>query len=447
MKTRITRGILFALAVATAGACTSSGDDDGPADPQPGNAYLTIVGDANVFLENGWRQTITVKYHDDDQQPLAGLVEFSVVGSSSGGTISAPSSATSADGLANIDVIAGAQGEASFVIRAEAEYADAVEWHIAVTAGDPPLPPLDPTGKYNVSSELDVVSGLPGTVGTVVNTFIDMTDGPYDPATWLIDLVVAEIDNSTIETLIDAARPALDGVVNDLLLSLAPDFVGDILEVGDKFGQIARNFGTTTTLDVHEVDGIDGEELQANHIFTGMFFTIDSEKYLFSNADLGVDNQTRAGLSFRMEDEARVFIGEHQFVMPYGALLLVGLDQVIIPMVDPYATNLTELFTNAVDCHAVGVQMADYIGFGSASLYEGACEIGMNAAAGFIEDQLRELQGMDLRIAGEAKPMDTNTDAKVDLLVNGVWTGEVSYLGTPATLQDSTFRGERQNLP
>ncbi len=447
MKTRITRSILFALAVATAGACTSSGDDDGPGDPQPGNAYLTIVGDSNVFLENGWRQTITVKYHDDDQQPLAGLVEFSVVGSSGGGTISAPTSATSAEGLANIDVIAGAQGEAVFTIRAEAEYADAVQWTISVTAGDPPLPPLDPTGKYNVSSEFDVVSGLPGTVGDVVNTFIDMTDGPYDPATWLIDLVVAEIDNSTITTLVDAARPALDGVVNDLLLSLAPDFVADIIEIGDKFGQIARNFGTTTVLDVHEADGIEGEELQADHIFTGMFFTIDSEKYLFSNADLGVDSQTRAGLSFRMEDEARVFIGEHQFEMPYGALLLVGLNDVIIPMVDPYATNLTELFTNAVDCYAVGVQIADFVGFGSVSLYEGACEIGMNAAAGFIEDQLRELQGMDLLIAGQAKPMDTNTDAKVDLLVNGEWAGEVRYLGTPATLSDATFRGERQNLP
>ena len=72
---------------------------------------------------------------------------------------------------------------------------------------------------------------------------------------------------------------------------------------------------------------------------------------------------------------------------------------------------------------------------------------GLNAAAGFIQDQLTELQGMDLDINGEAKPMDTNTDAKVDVLLNGEWNGTVSYLGTPATLQDSTFRGDRQNLP
>jgi hypothetical protein len=448
MKTRITRSALFALAIAMAGACSSNGGDDDDDQPQPGNAYLTIVGDANVFIENGWRQSLTVKYHDGDQQPLAGLVEFSVVGASGGGTLSAPSAATDAEGKANVDVIAGAQGDASFIIRAEAEYADPVEFHIAVTAGDPPLPPLDPTGKYNVKSEFDVVSGLPGEVGTVINTFIDMTDGPNDPATWLIDLVLDEVDNSSIESVISAFRPALDGIINDLLLDLAPDFVADIIEIGDKFGQISKNFGTTTVLDVHQTGGgVEGDELQADHKFTGMFFTIDAQTYTFANDDLNVDDQNVTGLSFHMENENRVFIGAHQFDVPYGALLLVGLNQVIIPMVDPYATNLTDLFTNAVDCHQVGISMFDALDFGSVGIYEGACDLGLNAAAGFIQDQLTELQGMDLDINGEAKPMDTNTDAKVDVLLNGEWNGTVSYLGTPATLQDSTFRGDRQNLP
>jgi len=447
MKTRITKSILFALAITAAGACTSSGSDDDVGDPQPGNAYLTIVGDSNVFLENGWRQPTSVKYHDDADRPLAGLVEFSVVGNSSGGTISSPSSATNSSGLAGVDVLAGAQGEAVFTIRAEAEYAQPVEWTISVSAGDPPLPPLDPTGRYNVNSEFDVVSGLPGTVGDVINTFIDMTDDPYDPATWLIDLVLDKIDNSTIEGLISIARPALDGVLNDLLMDIAPDFVTNILDMGDKFGQIARHFGTTSTLDVHHADGIEGDELQATHIMTGMFFTIDSHKYLFSNADLGVQNQTRDDLPFSMIAETKVTIGDHAFNVPYGALLLVGLDQVIIPMIDPYADNLADMFLDAINCQQVGITLASEIGFGSSSLYQGACEIGLNAAAGFIEDQLRELQGMDLSIAGEAKPMDTNTDAKVDVLMNGQWAGQVSYLGTPATLQDSTFRGDRQNLP
>jgi hypothetical protein len=448
MKTHTKISALF-LAVALTGAGCSSSEPDGPggSDPEPGNAYLTIVGDSNVFLENGWRQTITVRYHDASDQPLAGEVEFSVVGNSNGGTISSPSAVTNADGLASIDVIAGAEGEAVFTIRADAEFTDGAEFSIAVSEGEQPLPPLDVTGRYTVHSELDLVSGLPGTVGDVVNTFIEMTDDPYDPATWLIDTLLTEIDNSTVTSAVNLARPAVDGILNDLLLNYAPDFVTNIITMGDQFGQVARNFGVVSTLDVQEVGGVEGDELGADHVMTGMFFNIDADRYVYSMADLGVENQENLGLAFRMENENKVFIGEHTFNMPYGAMLLLAVNDVIIPAIDPYATDLASLLGNMIDCQAVGQTLSDEIGIGSPGLYEGACDLGVNAAANFVEDQVRSLQGMDLDLStGEAKPMDTNTDALVDVLRNGLWTGEVNYFGSAATLTDATFRGERQGL-
>ncbi|HUH00641.1 MAG TPA: hypothetical protein VML75_01525 [Kofleriaceae bacterium] len=449
MKTRTTiSSIVLALAIGLAGCSSSDSDPNDPNPPQPGNAYLTVVGDTNVFLETSWRQTITVKYHDGSDQPLAGQIDFSVVGNSGGGTITSPTAVTNSQGLATIDVIAGAEGEAVFTIRADAEYADGVEWRIAVNGGTPPLPPLDPTGRYTVSSDLDIVSGLPGTVGDVVNGFIDMTDGPYDPATWLIDVILDEVDSSTVSSVVNSFRPVLDGVLNDLLLSLAPGFVQDLLDIGDAFGQVARHFGVTSTLDVHAATGIEGDELQATHTMTAMFFNIDSNRYTYNMTELGVGNQERDGLSFRMENENKVFIGEHAFNMPYGALLLVAMNDVIIPMVDPFAGSLSQLLSNAIDCTAVGYEISEYVGFGSPSLYEGACELGMNAAAAYIEDQIRSLQGMDLNLStGEAKPMDTNTDAKVDVLLNGAWSGNVSYFGSASVLSGATFRGERQHLP
>jgi len=449
MKTASKLSALFvALAIAGMG-CSSSATDPGDGNPpEPGNAYLTIVGDSNVFMESGWTQKISVRYHDGNDGALAGAVDFSVVGNSNGGTISSPSSVTNSDGQASIDVIAGAQGEAAFTIRAEAPYADAVEWTIAVSAGDPPLPPLDVTGRYTVTSDIDLVSGLPGTVGDVVNGFIDMTDDPYDPATWLIDVVLDEVNNGTVVSVVNSFRPALDGFLNDLLLNLAPNFVHNILDIGDKFGQVSRHFGVVSTLDVHPSSGIEGAELAATHTMTGMFFSIDSNRYSYAMADLGLQNQADDDLSFRMENENKVFIGEHSFNMPYGAMLLVALDDVIIPMVDPYASNLGDLLADSIDCTTIGQQISDYVGFGSPSLYEGACQLGMNAAAGYIEDQVRSLQGMDLTLStGEAKPMDTNTDALVDVLLNGQWTGNISYFGTPAPLSGATFRGERQALP
>jgi hypothetical protein len=102
-----------------------------------------------------------------------------------------------------------------------------------------------------------------------------------------------------------------------------------------------------------------------------------------------------------------------------------------------------------IDCQAVGQQLADSIGVGSPSLYEGACILGVGAAVGVIYDQLASLDAsaMLLGISGEARPQDTNTDRKVDVLTGGEWVGSVSYAGVPATLTDSTFRAERMALP
>ena len=60
-----------------------------------------------------------------------------------------------------------------------------------------------------------------------------------------------------------------------------------------------------------------------------------------------------------------------------------------------------------VDCEALGAAISDYIGIGSDGLYEGACEIGISAAAGALLQQLDSLDqtGMVLTIDGQAPPI------------------------------------------
>lgn len=448
---KITRSVLFALAASLAVACSSAGTDDngGGGEPTPGNAHLTIVGDSNVFLENGWTHRLKVKYHDGSDAPLAGQVDFAIVGNSNGGALIKTFGVTNADGIVEVDMRAGADGDASFKIKASAEYADAVEWTIAVSAGAPPLPPLDPTGSYTTHSSFDIVSGLPGPVGDAINGLIEATDDANDPATFVIDVALDEIDNGTIESLVDAARPFLDGVLNDLILSYAPDFVQDILDVGNKLGQVARNFGTVSTFKIEKTGGVEGEELVGTHTMTGMYFDIDGTRTTFSMAELGMQNLVAEQVAVRLEGETKVVIGEHNFQLSYGSVLMVALNQLIIPLIDPTANNLGDLLTNLVDCQAVGAQMSSTIGFGSPGLYETACSVGLVAATGLIEDQIRDLDNnaMVLGVNGDAKPQDTNTDRKVDVLLGGKWFGNMMYANTPATLGDSTFRGERQAIP
>ncbi len=446
--------LLFAGLMAAAVGCASDAagnDDGGGTTPQPGDAFLTVVGDQNVFMENGWTQRLSVRYHDGAGEPLAGQVSFRISGVAGGANLLATSGVTNADGIVQVDLSAGAEGDAVFKVYAEAAEADAAEWDVAVSAGAPPLPPLDATGRYSVQSQFDIVGGLPGTAGDVVNGFLQMTDGPYDPATFVLDLVMEEVDSGFIEDLIDAARPALDGILNDLIKSYSPDIVLTLLDIGDKLGQITREFGIVSTLDVQVIGGIEGDELGATHVITGVKFRIDGTDYAFALADYGMENIVVEDVPVLMANETNLTIGEHSFTLSYGSLIMLALEQVIIPSIDPFATNLNELLEGLVDCTAVGVEIADFIGFGSPGLYEGACEIGLAAASSEIENQIRSIDGagLVLTVSGDAKPQDTNTDRKVDVLFGGLWEGTISYAGTPAALvrPDNTFRGERMAIP
>ncbi len=446
--TRVT-SFAFAFTVAVA-ACASpdEGPTGGPNPPEPGHAFLTIVGDRNVFLDAGAQQTLVVKYHDETGAPLAGAVHFRVQGMTYGSNISTDSDVTGADGLAQVNIL-GSANEAAFQVIAEAEYATAVDWRIAVSAGEPPLPPLSAAGTYELDSQFDLVSGLPGNVGTVVNTFIDMTDDPNDPATWFIDLAYSHIDSSTIRGLIDALRPELDVVVNELITSWSPDAVDRLVELGDAFGQIARKLGTTSELDI-VVGGPDGNELTATHTMTGVVYDVDGVRYEYTMAELDLGNVTAEGLQCSLVGETQILIGDHSLPLSYGRILLFGLNHVLIPIIDPWSSSLEDLLHYYIDCYSIGAEMSDYIGFGSASFYESVCDTALAAASAYVEEQITSIDGTatTLAIHGEAHPQDTNSDRKVDKLTNGLWEGAMNFGSVSSTLAkpDQRFTGQRMGI-
>lgn len=441
---------LAALATFAMAACAPErvGPIDGPGDPEPGHAFLTIVGDRNVFLDAGAQQTLVVKYHDETGAPLAGQVRFRLEGMTYGSNISTEADVTNAQGHAQIAILAAAN-EASFRVIAEAEFATAVDWRIAVSQGEPPLPPLSAAGTYELDSQFDMVSGLPGNIGTVVNTFIDMTDDPNDPATWFIDLAYTHIDSSTIRGLIDALRPELDVVVNEIIMSWSPDFVDRIVDLGDAFGQIAKKLGTTSELHV-VAGGPDGTELTASHSLTGVVYTVDGTRYEYTMAELDLGVVTAEGLQCSLEGETQVLIGDHSLPLSYGRIVLFGLNHVLIPMIDPWSSSIEDLLHYYLDCYSIGAEMSDYIGFGSADFYESVCDTALAAAASYVEEQITSIDGTatSLDVHGEAHPQDTNGDRKVDKLTSGLWEGTMNFGSVSSTLAkpNQRFTGQRMGI-
>lgn len=304
---------------------------------------------------------------------------------------------------------------------------------------DPP-PPTSPVGRYQLQSEFDMASGLPGTVGDIVNGFIDATDGPDDPGRYLCDLAADQL-SGTWGTIAHGACSLAGGYINDRLLEIAPDFVDTLIQLGNDFGQIARNFGLQSELTVTEA----GAAFTSNHVTTGVNFKLDGVDHIYAFTAYGLQNVTVANVGITYEQTGRMTIAQHEIPLSYGSVLRIGLDELLVPMLDPTADNLNELFHNQVDCDAVGQAIYDAIGFGSVSTFASACDAGLDAAANLAYSKLADLDNAAVKyqVAGECAATDTNADYKVDTIAHGNWTGMLDVAGQASPLSDATFRGSR----
>jgi hypothetical protein len=415
-------------------ALAACGGDDGN-QPSEGNAFLTIVGDTTMFVDYRAQRILTVRYHDASDQPLSGEVTFELRGEPAGSALNATAGATSVDGLVEITLAAG-DDDAAFEVEASARFAAPVSWNIAVGS------PFNLVGTYELDSRFDMVSGLPGTAGDVVNEIIAMTDDINDPAEYLLD-IVEDKAGFTIP-----GRPALDALANDLIKSHAPGFISAFIDLANDFGQVATKFGTDSTIRVSEASGAEG--LLAAHTLRGFHFTIDSQTYAFTNADLGIEDVQVTGIDTGV-DRDRVSLKEHAMPIQYGGFLALTLEDILVPMVDPNAITLFELLDNNVDCVGIGQAVYDAVNdafgltFPTASTYAGFCRTGLQEASKFVMDKLTELDGIDLHIAGDARLQETNGDRMVDNLTQGKWSGSIDYLGEAAALaaDANVFTGAR----
>ncbi|MBA3541727.1 MAG: hypothetical protein H0T79_19085 [Deltaproteobacteria bacterium] len=303
---------------------------------------------------------------------------------------------------------------------------------------DQPIP-TTLTGKYAMTSEFDLATNMPGTAGQVVNIFVLATDDPDDPTHYIVDKLVDALPDGSIKTNLRNAVPFVSGYLNDRLLDWAPELLTRVVALGNGFGQITKHFGMLETLDI-PASGTATKEV------TGLHFKVDQTELDFLFADYGMDPIKVEGVAVSLAATGKVTIGEHKMPLSYGKALRLGLDQVIIPMIDPSATNVADLLHGAVNCTAVGQYVYEAVGFGSPSTFASACNSGLTGASGLIYRQIDNLDGaaLEFTINGVARGVDKNKDGAMDDLQTGSWAGNLSYAGTPAPLAEGAkFFGKR----
>ena len=304
---------------------------------------------------------------------------------------------------------------------------------------------LDATGKYSMASTFDISTNMPGTVGVVVNDFINATSGPNQPTKWILDQIIGKMSNGTLKSILQGAEPFVAGYLNDRLLSIAPDFVTTILLVGNDFGDMAKHFGLNETLDVSKAAADYSSVVTA----TGVHFKIASVDSDYAFADYQVPNVIANGVVVKLDTTNKLTIADHKMPLSYGKILRIGLDAAIIPLVDANATNLGGLLNDLVDCAAVGVAIDDamYANFGfdlgNAGSWQLACTAGLQFGASAIYTKIAAIDAsaLEFDVNGTAKAV--GTAGKVTTLQTGKWAGMLSYSGTPAPLSTATFVGTR----
>lgn len=303
---------------------------------------------------------------------------------------------------------------------------------------DPQPVPLTPEGQFAVTSEFDLATNMPGTVGTVVNYFINATDDPDDPTKFLVDELIKALPDGSIKNTLQQSAPFVTGYLNDRLLQVAPQFVTKVRDVGSAFGQVAKHFGTLDQLDI-TAGG------QAVKTVRGFHFVVDSIPLDFMFADYGMAEIKIENMTVGLEQTGRLTISEHQIGIKYGAALKLALNEAIIPLIDPAAQDLDDLFRSLVNCQAVGQYVYEAIDIGSPSTFQSACTAGLNAAAGALYAQMDRLDSnaLQLDLVGTARGIDKNRDGKMDDIATGQYTGGMSYAGTPAALGENKFYGAK----
>jgi hypothetical protein len=425
------------------GACASEQLGPTPTiEPQPGHAFLKIVGDKNVFLENGNSRELIVKYVNDKDEGLAGSVSFKIEGDPKTSSISSTSSVTGPGGEVRIAVTGASSGEAAFRVVAEAQHATPVDWSVSVRGAAPPRP-YKLEGTYRLESTFDMVSGLPGDAGEIIATIIDMTDSPTDPTSWLLGLDPGV--RSAIPRAIDAfLNTFLKEVTTFTVDGQEISVVGKFMEFGNAFGDVAKRFGLLSKLEITKKP--DGTYV-AKHTIDGVFFRINNKRREQTLASLNMDNIVVENVPLMLTGESSVSIGDHNIPMSYGAMVVAAVDNVVIPIIAPRANSLSEMLTDLIDCYMVGEAIYEELEILDAGFYESLCETALVAGAEVLEGKLRELGGnaSEFKIHGTVRPIDSNNDRTVDSLTGGEWEGFLMFGGERATLAkpNQKFSGQR----
>ncbi len=288
--------------------------------------------------------------------------------------------------------------------------------------------PIDPAGSFALRSSI-ALAALPTAMTQVLGDLTAATDGPDDPSRYLIDLVIDRLPDGQIKTFATSLAPYVASYVTLRIASAAPCFSPGVRMLVDGLARTAQRIATIEHIEIDRAGRME-------RTIEGLRFdTVDVHL-----ADVGLPDVT-VSTNVHVAGEG-IVIGAHSAAIAYGELVRLGFDRAVVPSVVTAARDLAGALNGLVDCSKLGELIAEAIGIGSASLYGGACTVGLTTAAAEIYAQLPALGAppLTLTVAGTARAIDHEGDGRMDAFEDGRWIGTFDGVTVGAAVFDGTGR-------
>jgi hypothetical protein len=428
------------------------GPDQTPG-PDPDAIYtLTLVGWQDIKVQQGQHVTLQVRYSRNNQVLASESIQFKFVGDSKDSTLSTLSAVTNGQGLAET-VLAAGQIVGTFKVEATAAKANPVQWNVEV-AEKPVVPPAvnSLSGTLELTSNFDLQGKFDGSeLADALNVINEISDEPMDPGKYIVDAILDEIagdiNNQTLFMAASLLKPILYDGVQKLLLSIAPDMIMELKEVAAGLSAVARKFTITSEM-VSAAPQPVNANMTVDHGLTKIAWTFKGKKAEYAFYQLGVvPKVNNVALVPNTTVQGGVNISEHTFQLKFGSFLLVALNNLVIPYVNPKANSISTLIGAYVDCPKVAKTINDEVGFGGEAVWANACAIAMSMVTSLVEGKIIDLDQEQsvLTLNGQCKLVDNTTDAFIDAATEGLWTGTMK-LSKATTLiggPNNNFTGKR----
>lgn len=334
------------------------------------------------------------------------------------------------------------------------------------------LIPLNPVGTYDVTSHWDFTEAISesGAVGQTVVRVLDLFENPgqaiYNEIINLVQSLVGGIISGAIDTFLDATGLDEDfaNMINDFIAD--NEALSKIFQAGSDLRDVVAN------LEVHSELTIG--KLSSNYEFRGsdnwlgltLYWRWDCDEnapadcgaiplVIDENGEIGDLGVLSSEWTGRIVAYDQLQIDTHTMSLRYGRLIIYVLNDIILPeLTNGNAHSLSEAFAYWIGCDSLAMSITGSDGeicaLGAcieADQIENFCSSAVSTLFGFADLLVRGLEfDIGLRLGGEGKLIEVDSDGRVDLIEDGVYEGflESSENGRTSPFS-ATWEAERRS--